>query len=170
MIGPSPTRRRLFAGLVTVTVSAVAGCTDTGETESTNSSDRNDDGSAELDLQEANVVSVEATAQQGSYEFTVGLRHDDAGEDGYADWWQIEQRDGTRLGRRDLLHSHPDEQPFERSETIDVPSDVDCVVVRGHDQTHGYGGQSVIFTLESGASRRVDQGSDPESFADVDCP
>ena len=169
MIGPSPTRRRLFAGLVTVTVSAVAGCTDTGETESTNSSDRNDDGSAELDLQEANVVSVEATAQQGSYEFTVGLRHDDDGEDGYADWWQIERPDGTRLGRRELTHAHST-APFTRSETVDVPSEVDCVVVRGHDQTHGYGGQAMIVTLDSGASRAVDQGTDPDAFEDVDCP
>jgi len=169
-LASTSTRRGLLDGLVVATVGALAGCIDTGETESTNDADATDNESGELDLQEANVVSVEATAQQESYEFTVGLRHDDAGEDGYANWWQVERLDGTRLGRRDLLHSHPNEQPFERSETVDVPSDVDCVVVRGHDQTHGYGGRAVIFTLESGASRAVDQGAEPESFADVDCP
>ncbi len=146
---PTSTRRGLLGSLVVATLGGLAGCVDTGETESTDGSgtdnestngeptdpaDANDDESGELDIREANVVGVEATAQEGGYEFTVGLRHDDAGEEGYADWWQVERLDGTRLGRRDLRHSHPNEQPFERSETVDVPTGVDCVVVRGHDR------------------------------------
>ena len=182
----SATRRRLLNGFAVATVGALAGCTETEGTESTdgstptddtstgestNSSEQsNDAASTELDLREANVIGVEATPGESSYEFSVALRHDDAGEDGYADWWQVERLDGMRLGRRDLRHSHPNEQPFERSETIDVPSDVDCVVVRGHDRTHGYGGQAMLLTLESGVTRAVDQGSKPESFEGVDCP
>ena len=65
------------------------------------------------------------------------------GDDGYANWWQVERLDGSRLGRRDLLHAHS-QQPFTRSETIDVPDDVTCVVVRGHDQTHEYGGVAML--------------------------
>jgi len=194
MFEPSATRRRLLDGLAVATIGTLAGCSTSTDAESTDSSAAADESttgeptngtsekepnrsgptegseSTELDLREANVVGVAATAGESGTEFAVELRHDDAGEDGYADWWQVEQRDGTQLGRRDLRHSHPNEQPFERSETIAVPSDVDCVVVRGHDQTHGYGGQVMLLALESGATRTVDQGSEPDSFEGVDCP
>ena len=94
----------------------------------------------ELDLREANVVEVAFDgAPGGDVRFDVTLFHDDDGEDGYADWWQVESLDGTRLGRRELLHAHST-APFTRSATVAVPADVPCVVVRGHDQTHGYGG------------------------------
>jgi hypothetical protein len=108
-------------------------------------------------------------SRSGGYRFDVTLHHDDAGEDGYANWWQVERLHGTRLGRRDLSHPH-DQQPFTRSATVEVPSDVDCVVVRGHDQTHGYGGQAMVVTPGSGATRAVSQGSDPRSFEGTDCP
>ena len=42
-----------------------------------------DDMSSELDLREANVVSVVVDDSGGSSTFTVGLHHDDAGEEGY---------------------------------------------------------------------------------------
>jgi len=123
----------------------------------------------DLDLREANVVDVAVEGVDGGYRFDVTLHHDDDGEDGYANWWQVELRDGTRLGRRELRHPHS-EQPFTRSETIDVPDGVACVVVRGHDQTHGYGGQAMLVTLETGATTAVDQGSDLRSFEPAGCP
>jgi hypothetical protein len=43
-------------------------------------------------------------------------------------------------------------------------------VVRGHDQTHGYGGLAMLVTLGSGATNPVDQGSERQSMADMDCP
>jgi hypothetical protein len=122
-----------------------------------------------LDLQEANVVEVAFEDSDGSVRFDVALHHDDDGEDGYANWWQVERLDGTQLGRRDLLHPHS-QQPFTRSETIDVPDDVRCVVVRGHDQTHAYGGVAMLVNLDTGATRAVDQGTDPDSFDRSDCP
>ncbi len=123
-----------------------------------------------LDLREANVtdVAVEATGA-GDLRFDVTRYHDDDGEDGYADWWQVETLDGERRGRRELLHAHST-APFTRSETIAVPAAVDCVVVRGHDQTHGYGGQAMLVSVESGATRAVDQGPEPRSMADQSCP
>jgi hypothetical protein len=69
----------------------------------------------------------------GEVEFSVTLYHDDEGEDGYANWWQVERLDGERLGRRELLHAHGTRK-FTRSETIAAPGDVDRVVVRGHDR------------------------------------
>ncbi|MFW6003301.1 MAG: hypothetical protein ACOCPT_02660 [Halanaeroarchaeum sp.] len=122
-----------------------------------------------LDLREANVVDVVVDGGDESYTFDVTLHHDDDGEDGYANWWQVERLDGTRLGRRDLLHAHS-RQPFTRSATVDVPEDVTCVVVRGHDETHGYGGQSMTVDIRSGETRSIEQGSEPQSVDDSDCP
>jgi hypothetical protein len=123
----------------------------------------------ELDLREANVVDVAFDAEGDRYTFDVTLHHDDEGEDGYANWWQVERLDGTRLGRRELLHPHT-QQPFTRSDSYDLPTDVACVVVRGHDETHGYGGRAMLVDLSSGATRPVDQGRDPDSLTAADCP
>jgi len=177
-------RRRFAAAVGLAAAGALAGCTDADpqpeETQpSDDSADRSADaepadtepstGADELDLQEANVTDVTVIDDGEATAFSVELYHDDDGEDGYADWWQIERRDGTQLGRRDLTHAHST-APFTRSETVDVPDDVECVVVRGHDQTHGYGGQAMLLTLDSGVTRAVGQGSEPDSFADIDCP
>jgi hypothetical protein len=122
-----------------------------------------------LDLREANVVDVAFDEEDGTYSFEVSLHHDDDGEDGYANWWQIERVDGTRLGRRELTHAHS-QQPFTRSETIAIPDAVDCVIVRGHDQTHGYGGLAVVVDLETGSTRTLDQGPEKQSFEPDVCP
>jgi len=159
------------------------GGTDDGGTEPTETAgdDTSDTGTAtvetsdggtatpDLDLREANVTAVEFEGSDGTYEFDVTLYHDDDGEDGYANLWQVESLDGEQLGRRTLLHAHST-APFTRSETIEVPSGTTCVVVRGHDQTHAYGGQAMIVNLDSGATRAVDQGTDPQTFEASDCP
>lgn len=150
---------------------------DDSEGDNSNSStgdgdDSGDDGAGDgnrLDLQEANVVGVSFDSQDGASQFDVALHHDDNGEKGYANWWQVERLDGTRLGRRELLHAHS-QQPFTRSETIAVPDGVDCVVVRGHDQTHEYGGRAAVVALDSGETRIIDQGSSRKSFDASDCP
>ncbi|NHN40681.1 hypothetical protein G9C85_03395 [Halorubellus sp. JP-L1] len=125
---------------------------------------------ADLDLQEANVTGVEIEEQGGGeILFSVTLYHDDDGEDGYANWWTVETLDGEELGRRELLHEHGTGE-FTREQTISVPDDVDCVVVRGHDQMHDYGGQAAIVSVPSGETRFVDQGQKRKSFADTYCP
>jgi hypothetical protein len=50
-------------------------------------------GDTDLDLREANVVDVAFEGSGGSYRFDVTLYHDDDGESGYADWWQVETLD-----------------------------------------------------------------------------
>jgi hypothetical protein len=148
------------------------GTNDDGDDSATNDdgNDSSDDGqSGELDRREANVVGVEYESDAEDYTFDVTLHHDDDGEDGYANWWQVERLDGTQLGRRDLLHAHS-RQPFTRSETVTVPDAVSCVVVRGHDQTHGYGGQAMLVTLDSGETRAVEQGSEATAVEEGDCP
>jgi hypothetical protein len=121
----------------------------------------------ELDLREANVVDVEFERAADAYRFSVTLYHDDDGEEGFADWWQVETLDGDRLGRRTLLHAHST-APFTRSTTVTIPDGVTHVVVRGHDQTHGYGGQAVIVSLGDGDTEAIRQGPDPRSFAGDD--
>ncbi|MFQ3294766.1 MAG: hypothetical protein ACI9PP_001580 [Halobacteriales archaeon] len=123
----------------------------------------------ELDLREANVVEVAFDRQNGTVEFAVTLYHDDDGEAEYANWWQVETLDGDRLGRRELAHAHST-APFTRSEAIDVPNDVACVFIRGHDQIHDYGGQGALINVESGETNLVRQGSDRQSFDASDCP
>jgi hypothetical protein len=172
------TRRGLLAA---VAAGVLAGCTTDGDGPGGRGTGRVGDGSPThtdgtptatpaLDLREANVVgaTVESRGDR-SYRFDVTLYHDDDGEDGYANWWQVETRDGERLGRRDLAHSHGTRR-FTRSETVDVPGGVECVVVRGHDQTHAYGGRALLVALETGAVRAVDQGAEKQSMAGEACP
>ena|GEM_PF-161787 len=158
-----------------------AGTVDTARTETTTATGANgaaqtDTGTTagrtttpNLDLREANVTAVEFEESDGSYDFQVTLYHDDDGEDGYADWWQVESLAGEQLGRRELLHAHST-APFTRSETIDVPAGTTCVVVRGHDQIHGYGGQAMLVNLDTGGAHAVDQGTEREGFDESDCP
>ena len=172
-------REVLTVGASFAAATTLAGCFSVEQSESESASDDNestasDNESApaddtELDLREANVVGVEFENDSGSYTFSVTLRHDDAGEDGYADWWQVETLGGTQLGRRELRHAH-EQQPFTRSETIDIPDDVTCIVVRGHDQTHGYGGRAVVVNLDSGGQNAIRQGSERQAVSESDCP
>jgi len=73
------------------------------------------------------------------------------------------------LGRRELLHAHST-APFTHSETVAVPDGVDCVVVRGHDRTHGYGGRAMLVGIPGGETAAVAQGGDRQSVAESDCP
>jgi hypothetical protein len=169
-----------------VAIAGLAGCLGGNGSDGTADDDRSDDGGSDsgtsadatgsdgddqdLDLAEANVTTVAVEPDgDGAHAFDVTLLHDDEGEEGYANWWQVETLDGDRLGRRDLLHAHGNE-PFTRSETISIPEDVECVVVRGHDRTHGYGGQVILVTLSGGATSVRRQGSEPSDFSDADCP
>ena len=139
----------------------------TDDTDGTETDDETDE--QELDLREANVTSVTFSREgDETHNFDVTLYHDDDGEDGYANWWQVESLDGARLGRRDLTHPHGT-QRFTRSETVETGEET-CVVVRGHDQTHGYGGRAVVVNLETGETNGVLQGEEPSSFDEGDCP
>ena len=175
-------RRRLLSVAAATVAGGLAGCTDdtgggegTADDPGTNAATPATDeetatGAADLDLQEANVTGVELEARDDdTYRVSVTLIHDDDGEDGYANWWQVETLDGDRLGRRDLAHAHGT-RAFTRSETVDVPEAVDCVVVRGHDRTHEYGGQAALVAPADGTVRTVRQGSDRSTFDATDCP
>jgi hypothetical protein len=96
----------------------------------------------------ADVVAVEAIQEKDdSWTFSVTVRHDDRGAEHWADWWRVLTPGGKELGRRVLLHSHEDEQPFTRDERIRVPAGVTVVVVEAHDKVHGLGGATVTVDL-----------------------
>jgi len=137
---------------------------DTGENGSDPQDGSTTSGSGrDLDPREANVTGVDLSERADGCRVATTLIHDDESEDGYADWWQVETLDGERIGRRDLAHPHGT-RGFTRSTTVSI--DAGHVVVRGHDRTHGYGGQAAFVSVPTGDVEFVRQGSEPESFAD----
>jgi hypothetical protein len=163
------TRRSLLAG----TAAVLGGCLKNGGEEQkgekgssvTGTEGESRDG--ELDLKEANVMDVSVEGEEGTYTFDVTLYHDDEGEDGYADRWVVESLDGKEVGRRALAHPHGTRR-FTRSGT--VATDESCVVVRGGDRTHGYGGRAVVVNPETGEARGFLQGEEPSPFDEGNCP
>lgn len=81
------------------------------------------------------------------------VRHEDKGPAHWADWWRVRTPDGRELGRRVLLHSHEDEQPFTREAQIRIPPDVKIVVVEAHDKLHGLDGNVVTLDLTKPAGQ-----------------
>lgn len=111
-----------------------------------------------LDLREANVIAVTYEAiSPGEVRFDVTLLHDDDAEaPSFADRWFVEDLEGNVLGERILAHSHGT-QPFTRSATIHIPTEINIVIVRGHDQLHGLGGQSMRVDLGTGEMLAFDE-------------
>ena len=97
------------------------------------------------------VAVVNATAfnnGNGTYRFTVTLRHADDGWKHYADNWEVLTVQGTVLGIRKLLHPHVNEQPFTRSiRSVRIPAGIKEVVIRGHDKVHKNGGKELNLKL-----------------------
>lgn len=84
---------------------------------------------------------IDAAAQQrdGIWSISVTLRHPDTGWDHYADGWEVLHPDGNRLGYRELLHPHVNEQPFTRSlGGVVIPAGVDYVLIRARDNVAGW--------------------------------
>ena len=112
------------------------------------------DGSEDPDL--ADVVDVRAEGRRKGYRFYVTVRSPDTGCDRYADWWEVLAEDGSLLYRRILLHSHVDEQPFERNGgPVDIAADT-RVYVRAHLHPGGYGGRVMVGTAADGFREATD--------------
>lgn len=96
----------------------------------------------------AEVVDASAVrTSDGTYRFTVTVRHADTGWDHYANRWQVLGEDGTVYGTRVLLHPHTDEQPFTRSLSgVKLPAGTKRVLVRAGDSVHGDSG--TLFPLD----------------------
>lgn len=89
---------------------------------------------------EPEVIAAEAVPGGSGWRFEVTVRHADTGWDHYADAWEVLAPDGTRLGLRELLHPHVDEQPFTRSLSgVAIPDGIGTVRIRARDSVHGWG-------------------------------
>ncbi|WP_235295657.1 hypothetical protein [Portibacter marinus] len=100
--------------------------------------------------QSVEVTKIEISGEEGKYTFTVELSSPDIGCDQYADWWEIINKDGDLIYRRNLGHSHVNEQPFSRSGgPVDV-SENDFLYIRGHMNTTGYGAKVMSGTIKNG--------------------
>lgn len=98
---------------------------------------------------EADVIEARAErSEDGTFRFSVTVRHADAGWDHYADAWEVLAPDGTVLGTRTLLHPHDTEQPFTRSLSgVRIPDGIAEVRLRARDSVHGHGGRELTVTL-----------------------
>lgn len=100
-------------------------------------------------LADAPVIEQVTARQTGtSWTFSVTLSHPDTGWDHYADGWEVLSPDGTRLGFRELLHPHVNEQPFTRSlGNVTLPAGLKTVLIRARDNKEGWAEETYEFTL-----------------------
>jgi hypothetical protein len=87
----------------------------------------------------------------GSWTFSVSVRHNDEGWDHYADLWEVvDPESGEVFAERVLAHPHETEQPFTRNQSrIVFPEGQRYVEVRAKCQLHGYEGKTVLLDLEA---------------------
>ena len=86
-----------------------------------------------------------------SWRISVAIEHPDEGWDHYADAWRIEDAEGRVLGTRELLHPHPNEQPFTRSlSSVMIPDGAREIFVRAHCKVHGWNKDAARFEVNRG--------------------
>ncbi|MDX1621657.1 MAG: hypothetical protein R3320_11745 [Nitriliruptorales bacterium] len=94
------------------------------------------------------VVDAEVTKEGDTWTVSATISSPYDSDDRYADAFRVLTPDGEVLGVRELLHPHPDEQPFTRSLTgLEIPEGVDRVTVEGRDLVNGWGGATVTVDL-----------------------
>ena len=97
------------------------------------------------------VLDVVAAPTDKGWDFDVTVSSPYDTPERYADAWRVVGPDGVVFGVRELLHDHAAEQPFTRSlRGVEIPAEVDVVMVEGRDSDNGWGGQSVEVSLDRG--------------------
>ena len=96
------------------------------------------------------VLRVKVTGMNKDYTFSVTLKSPDTGCDQYANWWEVISTEGDLIYRRILAHSHVNEQPFTRSGgPVPINNDQE-VIIRGHMNNTGYGGNAMKGSVKKG--------------------
>lgn len=91
-------------------------------------------------------VSVEKTGMVWSVHVT--LEHPDTGWDHYADGWEVLDAAGNRLGYRELMHPHVNEQPFTRSlNGLVLPDGTRELFIKSSCSVEGWAGAPVRVEL-----------------------
>ena len=87
------------------------------------------------------IEAVQARGSNGAWNFAVTLSHPDSGWEHYADGWEVLAPDGVRLGHRELLHPHVNEQPFTRSlGGVAIADNIDHITIRAKCSVDGWVG------------------------------
>ncbi|MFN3254692.1 MAG: hypothetical protein ACE37B_03265 [Ilumatobacter sp.] len=146
--GSDPTANDSGAGTTAVDtntpVSTIAPVLETAETDETDEIDET--GAAEQQFPD--VVDASATFDGATWTIAATVSSPYDTPERYADAWRVIGPDGTVYGERILTHDHADEQPFTRSQSgIEIPADVDEVVIEGRDQANGWGGSTFVLAL-----------------------
>lgn len=113
--------------------------------EEKSTADKSDDAEQEF----PDILEAELTHELGD-EYTIAVTVSSPYDtpERYADGWRVMTTDGDVLAEHDLAHDHANEQPFTRSRgPFVIPSDIQEVVVEGHDQANGYGGETVTIAV-----------------------
>ena len=85
------------------------------------------------------IVKAEAHRVGMGWRIDVTLLHADTGWDHYADGWEVVDAAGNRLGYRELMHPHVDEQPFTRSLiNVMLPDGIREIFIRAHCSKGGW--------------------------------
>ena len=95
------------------------------------------------------VVGVTTGLAGMGWRFEVTISHPDSGWDHFADGWEIQDSQGNRLGWRQLLHPHVNEQPFTRSlNNVMIPDGTKEVFIRTRCARDGWSDQITGVVLE----------------------
>ncbi len=86
-------------------------------------------------------------AGNNQYRVSVTLLHEDTGWEHYANRWDVLNEQGELLGSRTLAHPHVNEQPFTRSLTLQIPSNVKTLTIVAGDSVHGDSAETVTIAM-----------------------
>ncbi len=143
-------RRTLFA--VTLTALMLVACSGADPSAGRAEPDPDDadlgepDDPAEQRFPDVLDAQLEATGDTWRLSATLSSPYDTP--ERYADAFRALAPNGEELGVRVLLHDHANEQPFTRSLTgLEIPDDVDTVIVEGRDLEYGWGGDTVALEV-----------------------
>lgn len=94
------------------------------------------------------VVDVRVEQQGMAWRVDVTLQHPDTGWDHYADGWEALDAEGNRLGYRELLHPHVNEQPFTRSlSNVIIPDGTREIFIRASCSVDEWASEKISVLL-----------------------
>lgn len=130
--------------------SAVASATNAAGSAADDAKDAaSDTADAAADQKYPDILSAELSGPDGTeYDIAITVSSPYDSPDRYADGWRVLDEDGNVLAEHELAHDHANEQPFTRSRgPFVIPEGVAKITVEGHDQEHGYGGETVTIDV-----------------------
>ena len=149
---------RTFTALAATSALTLAACSNAQETadevadnatEQASSAVESATGDAAADQKYPDILSAELSGPDGTeYDIAVTVSSPYDSPDRYADGWRVLDEDGNVLAEHELAHDHANEQPFTRSRgPFVIPEGVAKITVEGHDQEHGYGGETITIDV-----------------------